>query len=230
MCSVSDPTIASSLGLLAAQQQGQCLLGAIFLHSHGPEVFDRLVSTRLTSCHGRGRSIPSFPFVSVCCIRLRRLRWLFLHSSSSPTQTDCFPVSDKLSPDQVVVLFGDGHRRHAMQRLCPRRRLEKHCNETRRSIKRVKRDRAVLGEYQLHSNRHQKPQRPWPANTNYIESTPAQVGMEWVLRRDGWLAWSTWKGARTITVGASAMTMLGTAQKVTANRRFPITYTSTVSA
>ena len=101
-------------------------------------------------------------------------------------------------------------------------RLAKHCNETRRPDRRVQRDRAVVRDHQLHSNRHQKPQRSWPTNTYYIESPATQVGMVWVLRRDGWFAWSTWKGARTITVAASTMTMLRTAQTVMANRSFHI--------
>jgi hypothetical protein len=75
----------------------------------------------------------------------------------------------------------------------------------------VKWDRAVIGEYQRNTNRHQKTQRPGPANTYYIESPAAQVGMVWVLRLDGRIAWSIRKGAGTITVCASAVTMLGTA-------------------
>jgi hypothetical protein len=99
----------------------------------------------------------------------------------------------------------------------PLSRLEKYRNETRRSNTGGKWYRAVIGEYQRNTNRHQKTQRPGPANTYYIESPAAQVGMVWVLRLDGWIAWSIRKGAGSITEGASAVTMLGTAQKVTAN-------------
>lgn len=112
----------------------------------------------------------------------------------------------------------------------PLSRLEKYHNETKRSKTGGKWDRAVIRGHQCHTRRLQKTQRPGPPSSYYIESPAGQIWVVWVPRLDGWLAWPTWNGAWTITVGDIAVIMSGTAQRVTVNGSFPITYTPTVSA
>lgn len=112
---------------------------------------------------------------------------------------------------------------------CPLSRLEKYRSETRQSNTGAQWDRAVIRDHQRHTSRHQKTERPGPSSSYYIESPAAQIWLVRVPRLDGRLAWPTWNGARTITVG-NAVTMLGSAQRVMAKGSFPITYTPTVPA
>ena len=54
--------------------------------------------------------------------------------------------------------------------------------------------------------------------------------MVWLLRPDGWLAWSTWEDTQSLKAGTYyAFGLMRTVPKVAGNWEFvPITYTSTV--